>query len=95
MGFFNTFLKQRQPKQFSFQPRYYDEGKENHEKRMRRVKQELQNENGADSELYVSNIKGAFRQRREEVSKIKRRSNIRVLVILVGLVYILYHFIFN
>lgn len=95
MGLFGSFLKQRRPKQFNFQPRYYDEAKENHEKRMRRIKQEIANEANGQTDGYVSNIKGAFRRKREETTKIKRRSNMRVLVILGGLIYILYHFILN
>jgi len=95
MGLFDSFLKQRRPKQFSFQPRYYDKAKEEHEKRIRRIRQEIANESSDQSDLYVSNIKGAFRKRREETSKIKRRSNMRILVILAGLTYILYQFIFN
>lgn len=95
MGFFNTFLKQRKPKQFSYQPRYYDEAKENREKRIARIKQEVALENGANGDQYISNIKGSFRARREEVSKVRRRSNIRVIAILAVLIFILIQYIMD
>lgn len=76
-----------QPRQFEYKPRLYDEEKEEWEKRVKRIEQEVAIERGEEVEYekglydFKSGWKrGAYRAR------VKRGSNIMLLVILVMLI---------
>ncbi len=92
MGIGSFFYLPRN-KKFNFQPRYYDEKKEELEKRIRRIKQEMGKPE--DEDIYIPNIKGQMRggyfKRSQEQ---KRRSSFRLVFILVILFLIAYWLIF-
>ena len=80
-------------KRFNYSPLYYDEKKEELEKRIRRIKQEMGKPE--DEDIYIPNIKGQMRggyfKRSQEQ---KRRSSFRLVFILVILFLIAYWLIF-
>ncbi len=90
-----SFFKQRGSKQFSYEPRYYNEAKETHEKRMKAIERELGMGHRNNPDAYESNIRGAFRHRREEVGRIQRRSNTRIVLIFGVLLFVLYLVVFK
>lgn len=82
-------------KRFNYSPRYYDEQKEELERRVRQIKRELGVEELSDSDKpYIPNIKGqmrgVFKRNREE----QKRSNIRLAIILVILLTVIYFLLF-
>ena len=87
------FLHTPKNKQFKFKPRYYDEQKEDLEKRVGQIKQEM---GAADDEPYVSGIrKGQMRGYFKKNIEQKRKSTMRliiILAILVAAVYFLLYF---
>lgn len=90
-----SFFKQRQIKQFNYQPRFYNEEKELREKRMRAIECEVAMAKGESVDKYESNIRGAFRQKREDVSRIQRKSNTRSLLIFGILLVVVYFAVFK
>lgn len=90
-----SFFKQRQIKQFNYQPRFYNEDKELREKRMRAIECEVAMGKGEKVDKYESNIRGAFRQKREDVSRIQRKSNTRILLIFGILLVVVYFAVFK
>ncbi|MGI6479458.1 MAG: hypothetical protein ACOX0M_08475 [Salinivirgaceae bacterium] len=75
------FVHTPKPKQFKYNPRYYDPEKEEFEKR----KAELRKQKGYDT---GSSIRGAFTNRSLARRKAQRSSNIRLLIILAVLLII-------
>ena len=55
-----SFFKTEKPKGFHFEPRFYDERKDNMEQRVKRIKAEL----GMSNEPAGAQIRGAFRDAR-------------------------------
>lgn len=87
------FLHTPKNKKFNFKPRYYNEQKEELENRIRKIKREMGVKDLEDSEKpYIPNIKGQMRGKRGENVEQKRKSSIRlfvILLILLALVYLL------
>ncbi|TAJ14074.1 hypothetical protein DMA11_06900 [Marinilabiliaceae bacterium JC017] len=91
-----TFLKIARHRTFHHDPIYYDEAKEERKARERRIKEELglltEDEK---KEGYADRIKGQMRRRiapKYEVTRsIKRRSNIRLIIILIALMILAYY----
>lgn len=82
-------FKTRGPKQFRFQARYYDERKERITKRREQLKREVAAESKlSDSKKaeYESMIKGSLQSR--SYRKASAKSNIRLAIILGGLILI-------
>lgn len=76
-----TFFKTGRPKQFNFIPRYYDEQKEESDKRRKRIESELGIKDG--SEAYRSTLqKGVMSHKLAMKRKSNRGSIIRLLVII-------------
>ncbi|MEE4196582.1 MAG: hypothetical protein V2I54_02970 [Bacteroidales bacterium] len=83
-------------KKFNYTPRYYDEEKEELERRIRQIKRELGVKDLDESDKpYIPHIKGqmrgVFKRKHEE----KKRANSRliiILIILLALVYFLLYF---
>ena len=78
-------------KRFNYSPLYYDEKKEALEKRVRQIKRELGVEDLSESDKpYIPNIKGqmrgVFKRKHEE----KKKSNLRLAIILIALLGIIY-----
>jgi len=80
-------------KKFSFFPRYYDPQKEELKQRVKNIEDEIrQKENGERAPI----IKGQMREyfHRSNTAKIKRQSNIRLIVIMAVLFIILYYLLY-
>ncbi len=82
-----SFFRIGEPKRFNYQPRYYDEQKEDLQQRIRQIEQEMGVDHG---EAYVPRIRKGqmgdlFRRRRK---KLQKQSNIRLFVIILILLFI-------
>lgn len=95
-----SFYKVRKPRQFEHKPIYWDPHKEEKEERERRIKREL---GMADESLedYKPQIKGTFIQgtthlkrslNKGESPRSREYKNVKLIVIVVILVAILWHF---
>ncbi|WP_430810600.1 MULTISPECIES: hypothetical protein [unclassified Carboxylicivirga] len=82
-----TFSKVARHRVFQHDPIYYDEQKEKREERERRIKEELGLLTDEDKEGYADRIRGGMRRRMKshyEVNRSeKRRSNLRLVIILI------------
>jgi Flp pilus assembly protein TadB len=81
-------------KRFEFKPRYYDEEKENLEKRKRMIRAEMDHEENMKDDAYLERHK-QMREKMEDTwrnrrSSETRKSNIRIVIIIAILVAILY-----
>jgi len=93
-----TFTKLARHRVFQHDPIYYDEKKEQREERERRIREELGLLNEDEKETgYAGRIKGGMRRRIKshyEVSRSeKRRSNLRLVVILIILMILGFYLI--
>ena len=77
-------------KAYGYKPRFYDERKEELEKRLKAIDQELAMEERMGTEAYVSNIKGQMRGYMREARKQKKKNNIRLAIILAILFLLAY-----
>jgi len=84
------FLHTPKNKRFNFQPRYYDEDREELEKRVQKIKREMGVEDEDGEKPYVPHIKGQMRGYFKKNVEQKRKSTIRLVVILVVLFAIVY-----
>lgn len=95
---FNTmaikFLHTPRNKQFSYQPRYYDEQKEELEKRVQKIKREMGIEDDDSANAYIPNIKGQMRNHYRKNIEQKRKSTVRLVVILFVLLALVYYLLF-
>lgn len=94
-----TFIKTAPHRTFNHNPIYYDAAKEEREKRNNRIKSELGQEVENDQESIGDRVKGQMRRKiqgnYEVVRKEKKRSNIRLAIILVGLVIFFYYLLMS
>lgn len=89
------FLHTPKNKQFKFTPRYYDEQKEKLENRIQKIKREMGVEDLEDSDKpYVPNIKGQMRGYLKKNVEQKRKSTIRLVIILIVLFAIVYFLLY-
>ena len=89
------FLHTPKNKQFKFTPRYYDEQKEELENRIQKIKREMGVENLEDSDKpYVPNIKGQMRGYFKKNIEQKRKSTMRLIIILIVLFAIVYFLLY-
>jgi hypothetical protein len=89
-----SFFRIREPRRFNYQPRYYDEQKEDLEQRIRQIEQEMGVDHG---EAYIPKIRkgqmgNLYRRRRK---KLQRQSNIRLAIIFIFLILISYLLFFR
>jgi hypothetical protein len=90
------FLHTPKNKQFNFKPRYYNEQKEELDRRVEQIKKEMGFSDDDPQKPYVSSIKkgemrGYFKKNVEQ----KRKSSLRfiiILIILFAIVYFLLYF---
>jgi hypothetical protein len=91
------FFKLFKNKSFSYTPRYYDERKEELEKRIAQIKKEMGVTDDSEKakvieKAYSVDIKGKMRSRFRPVRRSEsRKSNIRLLIILLALTAISYY----
>jgi hypothetical protein len=89
------FLHTPKNKQFSFKPRYYNEQKEELEKRVEQIKREMGVQDVNDeNKPYVPNIKGQMRGYFKKNVQQKRRSTTRLVIILIVLFAIVYFLLY-
>jgi len=82
------FFKLSKPKQFNYQPLYYDPVKEAKEDREKRIKRETGTLSG---EGYTPRItRGAMREYFKRENQAKKQSNIRLILIMIALLFIAY-----
>ncbi|MGI8892381.1 MAG: hypothetical protein ACR2GN_02865 [Bacteroidia bacterium] len=88
-----SFLKVPKYKTFNIEPRYYNPVKEEREKRIARIKADLERENPgkvAEGHEHIR-IRGFYSQRKSKSHMIsQRQSSARVLLIFIALVLIVY-----
>ena len=87
-----SFFRTPQHKVFNYAPRYYDERKERREERIKEIKREMgiDEENG---ETYRTRLtKGSMRSHIYSSRSVRKKSNIRTLLIAAFLILILYFF---
>jgi len=78
-------------KRFNYAPLYYDEQKEELEKRVRQINRELGVEDLSESDKpYIPNIKGQMRGTLKRKNEERKKSNLRLAIILVVLLAIIY-----
>ncbi len=94
-----TFIKTAPHRTFNHNPIYYNAAKEEQEKRHNRIKSELGQEVENDQESIEGRVKGQMRRKIqghfEVVRKEKRKSNIRLVIILIGLVVFFYYLLMS
>ena len=80
---------------FDHQPIYNDPKKEELERRLKEIKQEM----GMEKADYHVTMKGAFRKDKKAkihvARKHRRMSNLRILIILLGLAVMAYYFLYT
>ena len=82
-------------KKFKFSTRYYDEQKEDLEKRVAQIKREMGVADDDPTEPYVSSIrKGQMRGFLKKTAKQKRQSSGRLFIILIVLFIIVYFLLY-
>ena len=93
-----TFVKTARHRTYHHTPIYYDEAKEEREDRTRRIKDELGLEQDEDNRSTEERIKGKMRRKIQThfdlARKEKRKSNLRLIAILIGLT-IVFYYLFN
>jgi hypothetical protein len=88
------FFKLHKPKQFEYNPIYWDPEKEEREERIRRIKQEMGVDEEGSSMQRSSIRRGSFRQyKRNAKVRASRSSNIRLIIIL-AVLFLLSYLIF-
>lgn len=89
------FLHTPKNKQFKFTPRYYDEQKEELENRIQKIKREMGVEDLEDSDKpYAPDVKGQMRGYFKKNIEQKRKSTIRLVIILIVLFAIVYFLLY-
>ena len=98
MGFL-SFGKRPKHRSFGYIPRYYDPEKEELDRRFKHYRKPDGNVGVDDTELSKERIRGSFRRNSrassEAIKIAKRRSNMRLLMIIATLLLITYYFINN
>ncbi|MCW3806453.1 hypothetical protein [Plebeiibacterium marinum] len=93
-----TLIKTARHRTFHHNPIYYDEAKEERDDRNRRIRDELGLEQEEDNRSNEDRIRGKMRRKIQThfdvARKEKRKSNLRLIVILIGLM-IAFYYLFN
>ncbi len=87
-----SFFRLTKNKQFNFIPRYYNAEEEEMKKRKERIAREIKAEEAAEREDRIPLIKGQIKNHYGQYAKrYKRKSNIRIMVVLVVLLFMAYY----
>ena len=91
------FFKKPEHKRFNIQPRYWNPEKEEREEREKRIKAELgmTDDDGQYIPSIKGRIKGSLRHKHADLRQSNRKSNIRLFVILVILLFAAYVYFFG
>lgn len=92
---FPSVFKSRGPRQFTFTPRYYNEQKEAHENRREAIKRELafEQKTGQTTEEFEETLTRNWK--REHKKRANISGSFRMLIIILGLLYIFYQLYVN
>lgn len=92
MKFFHT----PKNKKFNYEPRYYDEQKEELEARVRQIKREMgvSDDESADKPYTSSIRKGEMRGYMRQSQHTKKKSGIRLVVVLIALLALAYYLLY-
>ena len=94
---FASFFNKPEHKKFNIQPRYWDPAKDEREDREKRIKGELGLR--SENETYTPNIKGRMKSQlnhgRFDSKGTRNKSNIRLLVIFILLLFVAYIYIYG
>ncbi|MGQ1785830.1 MULTISPECIES: hypothetical protein [unclassified Saccharicrinis] len=94
-----SFIKTARHRTFHHTPIYYDEAKEEREERARRIKSELGVEVEDDDRSAEDRIRGKMRRKIKGsfdiARKEKRKSNVRLAIILIGLMIVFYYLLMS
>ncbi|WP_075590359.1 hypothetical protein [Labilibacter marinus] len=94
-----TFIKTAGHRTFSHTPIYYDEAKEERAARAREIKSDLGIEQEEDERSTEDRVRGKMKRKIaghfDVVRKEKKRSNLRLVLILIGLMYLFYHLLMS
>ncbi len=93
------FIKLPRNKRFNYTPRHYDEQKEKMERRIKRIKDELDFEQNKDKDPSFSSreasIRDEMRYSFNKNRKLRKRSNLTLILIFAGLMLIVYLIFFR
>lgn len=95
MGFFTAFFRPTKHKTFNFQPRYYDEVRDRQQKRFAQLEREKELEKKYGKEKAEHDLRGAFKARHSEISRIRNRSNVMLVIILAALIAMAYFLLYR
>lgn len=86
-----SFFKLDKPKQFNYEPLYYDERKEQLQERIRNIEIEMgKKPEGGTVEFKRTLVRGSFSRYRTIRKKHQRQSSIRLLIIIILLIIVVY-----
>jgi hypothetical protein len=94
MGMFSLF-NARKPRQFEYQPRYWDPRKEALEERIKQIEHELASEKGETLPPIRTIRKGAMRDASLSRRRYNRNSNLRIVLILMILFLFFYIYLYH
>ncbi len=84
-------FRTKEPREFGYVPRYYDEEKERMQERYRRIQQEVEDARNAGQEVRHEHLRDRMDHSwRGEYARQSQQANIRLLIILVLLCLICY-----
>ncbi len=93
------FIKLPRNKRFNYSPRHYDEQKERMERRIKRIKSELDFEEGKEKDSSFSSREASMREDMRysfnKNRKLKKRSNLTLILIFLALMLIVYLMFFR
>lgn len=89
----SSFFKSRKPKSFNFQARYYDADKEEFKERYNRIKAEMEGGARSTSSMRSGDFKSQW-VGNKKTSHFEKKSNFRLLIIVVLLCALCYYILF-
>ncbi|MFC2086442.1 hypothetical protein ACFLQ9_01845 [Bacteroidota bacterium] len=87
-----SFFRLAKNKQFNYAPRYYNEQEEEMQKRKERIAREIEAEEAGSNDNRIPLIRGAIKSHYgQNIERHKRKSNVRLLIVLVILLFMAYY----
>lgn len=90
-----SLFKTPRHRQFNYRPIYYNQQKEELQERIRKIEQEMGVNKKEDSNYRPGIQRGQMRGHFRDVKRLKRQSNVRLLIILLALFALAYYLIYN
>lgn len=90
------FFKIPRHKTFNYQPIFYDPDKDDRKARIKEIKREMGIVEESDDKTYKPTIqRGAMRNYFHKTEKVRRQSNLRLVIIIVILLFVAYLILFK